>query len=248
MRAFSQAFYGPARDDARVRIIAGYGRFPVHERPDGPGVNARALVAGAGGEDVPSVLPPAPALEGGYLGPRPVLQYHELLEEIGLEADDTARVGARPERSRLAAVGEDALLDRERALAEREADPGGLSEERTRRLEDEAPQRVGVALIARGRALLVAHEHVGPHVARHVNAQPESLGKQDRRGRALEADERRAGKRRLFLGAVRNETCLVGTLDRKILQVEAALLEVPYGMPSGWVDPNEPDGPIQFLK
>jgi len=36
--------------------------------------------------------------------------------------------------------------------------------------------------------------------------------------------------------------------DRKILQVEAVLLEVPYGMPSGWVGPNEPDGAVQFLK
>jgi hypothetical protein len=36
--------------------------------------------------------------------------------------------------------------------------------------------------------------------------------------------------------------------DRKILQVEAVLLEVPYGMPSGWVDADAPRGAIQFLK
>jgi hypothetical protein len=36
--------------------------------------------------------------------------------------------------------------------------------------------------------------------------------------------------------------------DRKILQVEAVLLEVPYGMPSGWVDADAPHGAIQFLK
>lgn len=36
--------------------------------------------------------------------------------------------------------------------------------------------------------------------------------------------------------------------DRKILQVEAILLEVPYGMPSGWVDSDDPDGAIKFLK
>ena len=36
--------------------------------------------------------------------------------------------------------------------------------------------------------------------------------------------------------------------DKKISRVEAVLLEVPYGMPSGWVDPNEPGSAIQFLK
>jgi len=36
--------------------------------------------------------------------------------------------------------------------------------------------------------------------------------------------------------------------DKKISLVEAVLLEVPYGMPSGWVDPNEPGGAVQFLE